>query len=96
MTDKATVPFIVLPSLDEERRDTVCNVDLLGDISALTSGTFLPLSRLPEVTQHLREKPREREVVVTTAAWDYPLPVACVLLVLLAAEWILRKRRDLV
>ena len=96
LPEKATAPFVVRLSPEGERRDTVCNAGLLEDIATVTGGTFLPLSRLPEVASLFQPRPREQNVVVTTAAWDYPLPIACLLVSLLLAEWVLRKRRDLV
>ncbi len=96
LPEKATAPFVVRLSPEGERRDTVCDAGLLEDISTVTGGTFLPLSRLPEVASLFQPRPREQNVVVTTAAWDFPLPIACLLMSLLLAEWILRKRKDLV
>ncbi len=96
LPERATAPFVVRLPPDEERRDTVCNATLLEEISTVTGGAFLPLSRLPEVASLFRERPREEEVVVTTAAWDFPLAIACVLAGLLIAEWVLRKWKDLV
>jgi hypothetical protein len=99
--DRAVVAFVVQAAPDPEERDVSCNVELLEDLASITGGEFLPFSRFREAINILKDPSRpdrskEVERVTESSLWNHPLLVAVALLGFLAAEWILRKRRDLV
>jgi len=99
--DRAAVAFVVQPAPDLEERDVACNVELLEDLASITGGEFLPFSRFQEAIALLQDRSvpdrnQEVERVTESSLWNHPLLLAVALLGFLAAEWILRKRRDLV
>jgi hypothetical protein len=93
---KASVSFTVLPPPDREALDVARDTALLEDIAALSGGKYFPLERFREAKTALRASSRTVERVIETGLWDFPLAIACVLLGCLAAEWVLRKRMDLI
>jgi hypothetical protein len=94
--DRAAVTFAVEPPPDLETRDLGVDTDLLDAIAAASGGRFFPLSRFREALALLPAGAREREFVIERSPWSRPGILAPLLLGLLAAEWVLRKRRDLV
>ncbi len=94
--DRAVLLFVVEPIRDAEARDLTCNTKLLEEISAISGGRFLPLSRFREADDDIPDRRREEERVTEMSPWDHPVVLAVLLLGILAAEWILRKRLDLV
>jgi hypothetical protein len=94
--DRAAASFAFEPPLDLEARDLTVNRDLLEAMAAASGGRFFPLSRLREAFSVFPDRDRTREVVTEASPWSRPGILAPILLGLLAAEWVLRKRRDLV
>ena len=94
--DRAAATFAFEPPPDLESRDLTVNADLLEAMASASGGRFFPLSRFREAFSVFPDRDRTREVVTEADAWSRPGILAPILLGLLAAEWILRKRRDLV
>jgi hypothetical protein len=93
---RAAARFAVRVPSEEELGDLACDEGLLREVARAAGGTYLPFWRFPEVEGLLRDARTTRERVTEIRPWDRPLWVALALLGLLAAEWILRKRRDLI
>lgn len=94
--DRAVATFAVEPTPDLEARDLTVDTDLLEAIAASSGGRFFPFSRFREALAVFPDRSRTKEVVTETSPWSRPGTLAPILLGLLAAEWVLRKRRDLV
>lgn len=94
--ERATVTFAVLPPPDPEALDLTRDSRFLEELARLSGGTYLPLGRYREATRHLLDRSRNIERQTAVGVLDYPLLVAAVLIGLLALEWVLRKRWDLV
>ena len=94
--DRASVDFVVQPTSNAEERDLSCNVKLLENLARTTGGKFLPFSRFREASDLLQSRSQKVERVTEANLWNHPLLLATALLGFLLAEWVLRKRRDLV
>jgi hypothetical protein len=94
--DRAAASFAVEPAPDLEARDLTVNAGLLEAMASASGGRFFPLSRLREALAVFPDRSRTRDVVAEESPWSRPGILAPILLGLLAAEWVLRKRRDLV
>ena len=94
--DPSRVRFAVAMEGSPETRDLARNAALLTELAALSGGAYLPLERLGEAEESLRDRTRLVERTRARSPWNVPLVVATLLLVLLCGEWWLRKRCDLV
>ena len=84
---------------DLESLEALANHGLLRRMSALSGGTFAPLSELGDLLKRLRvaAKPQQRDVVRHVKLSDHlRWPVVAAILLLLCLEWAIRKRRGLV
>jgi hypothetical protein len=93
---RAAVTFVVKPAPNPELFDLTCNRKLLEEMAALTGGRFLPFQRFAEAAALLPDRSRPVERVREIRLWQYPFSVSLILLGVLALEWILRKRWDLI
>ena len=96
LNERANIEIVVAPAESLEIRDTTCNVSLLEELADSTGGTFLPFSQFRKTLEYLHPRPKTREITVVYAPWDFPTGVAILLLSVLIAEWVLRKRRNLI
>ncbi|MBI5722519.1 MAG: hypothetical protein HZA50_01065 [Planctomycetes bacterium] len=84
---------------DLEAMDALANFDLLSQTAKAGGGRFVPLAELPELLDDLERisEPKERAVVNRREVWQHlGWPILIIILCLLAAEWMLRKRKSLV
>jgi hypothetical protein len=94
--DRAAARFAVRPPPDLERDAPSVNAAFLEELAAASGGKYLPAARAGEAAAAFPEKSRELERTEEWRAWDHPGLLAVLLLGALAAEWVLRKRKDLV
>ena len=90
--DEATLDVSV-PRLEFER--VARNDALLKALADASSGKFVEPDEASSLIPLLQESEETREVKVREALWDHPLVLMAIVL-LLGAEWVLRKRRGLV
>jgi hypothetical protein len=95
LASPAAVRFVVEPALDPERHDLACDRDLLSELAALSGGSFLPLARLGEAPRLLPERTRRVTRSSAMGLLDFPVALAALVVGLLALEWALRKRWEL-
>jgi len=84
---------------DLEAREALANLALLREMAAASEGHFVELARFPGLIEKLRIASRPKKRVVATyneLGRTLRWPVVALLIVLLCAEWALRKRRGLV
>jgi len=93
--DRASVHFVVESAADPERGDLACDTELLTAIAAATGGKFVPLSRVGEALDALPAGVELEERTSERRLWDHGGLVAALLIGLVAVEWALRKRCDL-
>ncbi|HVR73342.1 MAG TPA: hypothetical protein VMT52_03385, partial [Planctomycetota bacterium] len=93
---RAKAAFVVEPPPDPESRDLACDTRLLEEMAAASGGRFLPFSRFREAGDVLPAKSRIETRTEESSPWDHPAALAPIVLGLLALEYVLRKRRDLV
>ena len=93
---RATASFAVEPPLDREALADSVNRRLLEEYCAASGGRFFTLAERDEAALALPARDRMLERTTEVDPWDHPLILAPLLLGLLAAEWILRKRRELI
>lgn len=89
----------VLQYRNLESRDVLADFDLLRNMADIGRGRFVPLAQLEELLHELdsRTEPNVKKIYATEdllAGWRWPLIIF--IIVLLCAEWTLRKRWGLV
>ena len=96
LLEPATATFAVEARADPERLDWQCDQETLTAMARLSGGAYFPLDRWQEALTSLPRRESERLRLVERSLWDYPFAVSFVLLGLLLAEWIVRKRSNLI
>lgn len=92
-TDRAAMRFAVAPS-PAERRGEAPDAEFLRAVAAQSGGGYFTPAGADAWLRALPAPRRKTERVIVTDIWNHPLPV-CALLVLLGAEWFVRRRRGL-
>jgi uncharacterized membrane protein len=85
--------FVVTPSL-REFSDAAQDANLLTRIAQTANGAYLPLSDIDQLAAQLTYTPSAYSREVREDLWDHPL-LLWLLIGLLSAEWVLRRRRGL-
>lgn len=91
---RESITNVVVEEASLEQENPEQNRALLRRLSAITGGQYLSwadYSRLPNL---IRDRSQEVSTRVEHTLWDAPLPISLFLL-LLVAEWLLRKRKGL-
>jgi len=96
LSSRAQASFAVEPPLDREARADSVDRRLLEEYCAASGGRFFTLEERDEAARALPARDRMLERTTEVDPWDHPLVLAPLLLGLLAAEWILRKKRELI
>ncbi len=95
-TGAAELEFTIHPETDPEALDAWCDRAALEQLASAGGGVTIPLSSLDELPSLVDSSPVTRERTITVALWDFPEIIAAVILSLLFAEWVLRKRSVLI
>jgi hypothetical protein len=94
--DRAAATFVVKRPRNREALDLTRNAALMEELARLSGGAYLPLARYREAVAHIPDRSRMVTRRSVAGILDYPLLIAALGIGLLALEWVLRKRWDLV
>jgi hypothetical protein len=96
--DRATAEFVVEEPPSREASDLTRNEALLEEMvrAAAPGGRSIPIDRAVELPGLLPVRTLRREDVRTTGQWSLAWPILIAFTVLVAAEWRIRRKYDLV
>lgn len=87
--------FIVQPNTDVEMASLACNTTGLEQLARTTGGQFVPFDQADSITDSLQKFQTGKWVETVTLLWQ-SYPWFATIIVLLALEWLLRKRVGLI
>ncbi|MBI4606337.1 MAG: hypothetical protein HY721_30600, partial [Planctomycetes bacterium] len=93
---RASVGFIVERPPERELLDLAADASLLGEVARISGGEHLRLAEAQRLEELLPRKTYRTETATRTQAWSFAWWIAGAFAALLAAEWVLRKRWELV
>jgi hypothetical protein len=96
--DRATASFVVEEPPSPEDSDLSRDGPLLSEMARLSGpgGRYLPIDRARELPALVPERSLLKEEATTVDQWTLRWPLLLILAALLGAEWLLRKRFDLI
>jgi hypothetical protein len=86
--------FVVQPPIDMEMQSLSCNTVGLQQLASATGGTFVAFDQAESITEHLKQFQTGKWIESQTLLWQ-SFPWFATIMLLLALEWILRKRSGL-
>lgn len=87
--------FVVQPNVDVEMSSLSCNVEALEQLARATGGRFVPFDQADSISDSLQQFQTGKWTETVTLLWQ-SYPWFATIMVLLALEWILRKRTGLI
>jgi hypothetical protein len=87
--------FIVQPTIDLEMQALSCNTEALEQISLATGGKFVAQAQADSIIDELKQFQTGKWIESSTILWQ-SFPWFATIMLLLAVEWILRKRTGLI
>jgi hypothetical protein len=96
--DRASVVFLVEEPPSREAADLTRNRELLQEMvrRAGPGGRYLPIDRAAELPEMIPDRTVRKEEVTTIEQWVLAWPLLILVALLITAEWVLRKKFDLI